>query len=301
MTCNNQLGYTLVGTDIVSRTSPRLAMAACDGSVQGAGSVNFFSTPLPETGLAGSDAVSRFQRVADPDNANRLAYEMRLRQGDPQSNSGYRTEITGHLTLARAGRVWIGFSVRLPAAWKGAAATGVANSLYGADETNIFQVHQQPDVGDTNGNPSISINVAGGGAGSPQLSRMWVRVVSNPNAVSLTEATTRRVVWQEDNYPADQWLHFAIDLLPSWDAAQNPHLRIWRAVGNGDPVQIVNDAHPNQSNNVGEDYIKHGIYYYVNAWTAGITERVIHSKGLHRWAHSADMTPAAIVAYLRGI
>ena len=188
-----------------------------------------------------------------------------------------------------------------PAAWKATAATGVANTLNGSDETAIFQIHQAPDAGDTFTNPCISIHVGGGGVSTPELASMWVRVNSNPNPTTHAGDTVRRTVWEESDYPTDVWQYWVIDVRPHWDAAQSPHLRVWRAVGAGALVQLVNDTQPNQVNNVADDYPKGGVYYWADAWTGGLTERVIHSKGIHRWSHSTDMTAAGVLAYLRGI
>lgn len=270
---------------------PRWPFANCDGSVETQGPSAGVSQSLSatsESGVAGPDAVVRFGKTTDPDDPAKTCFVMRWKQGDDTGTK--RTELsfsptTGFSPIPLGGVCWLACSMRLPSAWKSADSN---------DETMIFQVHESPDAGDDTQPAPIGMVVTG------RVQRLWVR--SNPNATTLQAATVYNEVWRESEYPADQWQHWVFKLKSHWDASQSPRLEAWRALGSsGALVKMIDYSAPNTYNNTNRDFAKHGNYYYANLWTGGLTERVMHSKGLYQWLDGQGLTPELIVQHLRSI
>lgn len=267
---------------------PRWPFANCDGSIetQGpSGSLSQSISATSESGINGPDSQMRFGKVADPDNASKSALYMHRTQGDEATLQ--RTELSFSPTFTPvplASSVWIACSMRIPAAWKAAGAS---------DETMVFQVHETPDGGDDTQPAPIGMLVRG----SQQMA--WVR--SNPNAVTLQADTTLQWVWEEADYPADQWQHWIFKLRSHWLAANGPRLEAWRAVGNGGLVKLIDYSGPNAYNNTNRDYAKHGLYYYDDEWSGGLTSRTMHSKGLYQWMDGQGINESLILDHLRSI
>ena len=268
---------------------PRWPFANCDGSIetQGpAGSLAQSMAATSEAGIAGPDAAMRFGKVADPDNAAKTCYYMHRKQGDEATLK--RTELSFSNTFTPvplASPVWIACSMRIPTAWASAGA---------ADETMVFQVHETTDGGDDTQPAPIGMLVKGTGM------LMWVR--SNPNAVTLGADTTYTQVWSEAAFPADQWQHWVFKLRSHWDSAQSPRFEAWRALGDsGALVKVFDFSGPNAYNNTARDYVKHGLYYYDEEWSGGLTSRTMHSKGLFQWLDGQGIDQNLILEHLRSI
>lgn len=297
-------GYVCIGGANWLHCHPRTLFSAANGSISAVGStVNVNS--LAETGVVGGDAATRFGKAVDPDDANKRALLHAIRPADTPINGGVRSEhafggTSERLTFGE--RFWIGFSVRIAEDWKDGAASGVGNTATGADEVMIWQWHCNPDVGDSEVNPPISL-IAMSGGGSLSACRQKLVIKYNVNATTLTADTVTRTGFDETNPPFGMWQHFAIDAVSHWDATQSPHFRLYRAIEDGDVVQLIDDALPNHYNNTNAGYLKHGMYYYAstNAWSNSRTEWAMHSKGMHVWRHSDDLSAQGVVDYLRAI
>ena len=260
--------------------------------------------PTPETwpdvGYSGVDGALRFGAVADPDNPARKAFLYRMRQGDGTDSTGsHRVEISLGNTYIPTPKLWRGrrfmsaFSVRIPEAWR---------SIVPPDEHLLWQIHDTGDVGDDAAqNPNVSLIQFGGPGGDPSQSRLsWMfRTSADPVTRKADYINTR---YDDFDWPGDTWIHYAMDMVMHWDASQGPYFRIWRALGDSGPIELfVDHTGPNQYNNVQDDYVKCGLYYYANAYSAGITDRVVHNKGLHLWRYKPGMTPERLIAFSRGI
>lgn len=268
---------------------PRWPFANCDGSIetQGpAGSLSQSMAATSEAGIAGPDAALRFGKVADPDDGSKTCYYLHRKQGDESTLK--RTEMSFSNTftpIPLASSVWIACAMRIPAAW---AAAGPG------DETMVFQIHETTDVGDDTQPAPIGMLVRGTGM------LAWVR--SNPNATTIAAQTTYTEVWNEAVFPSDRWQHWVFKLRSHWDPAQSPRLEAWRALGSsGSLVKLIDFAGPNSYNNTARDYAKHGLYYYDDEWSGGLTSRTMHSKGLYQWLDGQGLTPELIVEHLRSV
>lgn len=267
---------------------PRWPFANCDGTVETQGPAGSLSQSLSATSespINGPDALMRFGKVADPDNASKSALYMHRKQGDEATLK--RTELSFSPTFTPvplAASVWIACSMRIPAAWKAAGAS---------DETLVFQVHETTDGGDETQPAPIGMIVRG----TQQMA--WVR--SNPNAVTLQADTTFQWVWVEADYPADQWQHWIFKLRSHWLSANAPRFEAWRAVGDGSLVKLIDYGGPNAYNNTNRDYAKHGLYYYDDEWSGGLTSRTMHSKGLYQWLDGQGIDESLILEHLRSV
>ncbi len=268
---------------------PRWPFANADGSIetQGpAGSLSQSMSATSESGINGPDAQVRFGKVTDPDDASKAALYLHRKQGDEATLK--RTEMSFSPTFTPvplAATCWIACSMRIPAAWAAASA---------GDETMVFQVHETPDGGDDTQPAPIGMLVKGTGM------LAWVR--SNPNAVTLEAATTYTQVWSEATYPTDQWQHWVFKLRSHWDSAQAPRFEAWRALGDsGALVKLIDYGGPNSYNNTSRDYAKHGLYYYDDEWSGGLTSRTMHSKGLYQWLDGQGIDESMILEHLRSV
>lgn len=268
---------------------PRWVFAACDGTLETQGpsaSLTASMSAVSESGVLGPDSVVRFAKVADPDNAAKRAYLMRRKQGDELTIK--RTELSFSTTFTpvpRGSVCWIGFATRLPEVFR---------TMTGTDEVMIFQVHETPDAGDDTQGAPIGMVVRG------PRQMMWVQ--SNPNATTLAAATTYTEVFSETVWPGDQWQFWAVKLRSDWDPASLPRIEAWRRVGaSSASVKVVDYAGPNSYNNTVRDYIKSGLYYYSGQWTGGVTEKVLHHKGIYQWMDGHGIDQEAILDHLQSI
>lgn len=306
ITVNDIDGYVALDVKTQTQSDPQTLFKYMSGGLDALGSSR---TPasLSESGLFatngvnGNDSLSRFTKVADPLDAARKAFKMELKQGD-LTTAGHRIELshggTG-LSFLRGKNYWVSLAFHTPSTWKTVDKDLVGNQNAQHDETCVFQMHDVADGGDTNHQPTMAMIIHGGGAGHPELSQMYYTIRDNPNATSNSNDDNSRTVWQESDYPADTWQYWIFNFRLHWDSAYNPFFKAWRRVGyTGDYIQLVNDVHPNQFNNTADDYQKHGMYYYADAWTGGITARTLHSKGLYSFKDDGTITLAEIAAFM---
>lgn len=270
-------------------TDPRWPFANCDGSIEtqgpSAGVTQSLAT-TSEAGLFGPDAVMRFGKVTDPDSPGKFAYLLRRKQGDEGTLK--RTELSFSTTFTPVplgAACWIGFAIRVPSAWRG---------MTGTDEVMVWQVHETPDGGDDTQEAPIGMTVRG------NRMLMWVR--SNPNATTLEASTTYAEVFSESVWPGDVWQFWAVKLVSHWTSSgQSPHLEAWRRIGSGATVKVVDHAGPNSYNNAVRDYAKSGLYYYAEQWTGGLTDKVMHHKGIYQWLAGQGLDQESILDYLQAI
>lgn len=267
---------------------PRWPFANCDGSVETQGptvGVAQSVASTSESGIAGPDAVVRFGKVADPDDAAKFAYILRRKQGDEGTLK--RTELSFSPTFTPVplgSACWIGFAFRIPSAW---------SAMTGTDEVMLWQVHETPDGGDDTQPAPIGLVVKG-----DEL-MMWVR--SNPNAVTYAADTTYTEVFNEAAWPGDQWQFWAVKLNSHWDEAESPTFEAWRRVGTGATVKVIDYAGPNAYNNTVRDYVKSGLYYYAEQWTGGLTDKAMYHKGLYQWLDGQGIDEELILDHLQSI
>lgn len=289
--CNNVDGYYTYDNRAISTQDPRAPFAQTSEHVQVYGTYPDINT-VPETGVVGADTLPRFIRVADPLDANRKAYLMRLTQGDPETSSSHRVEISAATPLPRGDNVWIGIGFLTPSSWKSVDDVLVGNPGGSSDQTLVWQMHDVGDVWDTAGqNPNLSMILIGGGSGTPERSKLVLTARTSTNPVTIKAEYQTRTMFEETDYPADVWQYWIFNVRLHWDSSYSPYFKAWRRVGyTGEWKQLVDDNLPNQFNNVPNDYQKQGIYYYVDAWTGGITSRVLYSKGLHSFKDDGSIT-----------
>lgn len=304
---NNTSGMRVLPAGAVNIINPRWPNADHRGAVECVGSSTDINTI--GTGINGIDGQMRFGRVVDPDDSLKMAYYLRLDQGDASlSGDGTKqrlemkdSDLVGR--IQRGTRYWMAIGFRVPDLWKQASPTITGNEHGTRDETLLFQIHENPDSFDVSSNPAVVLTVVGGGVGTPQNSYAYVTIRSNPNLVSTgSSQNTVREVWREYDYPCGVWQYWVFDVLLHWDAAQGPYLKAYRALGSGAMSLMFHDQHPNHYNNTENDpYVKTGMYYYVAAWTGGFTSRVMYHKGLHVWKHRDGMDADRVMTYLRSI
>lgn len=304
---NDIEGYVVRDVKTHTQTDPRTLLKYIDGGLDALGASR---TPasLSDSGLfatngvTGNDSLARFTKVADPMDVGRKAYKMELKQGD-LTTSGLRIEFshggTG-LSFSRGKDYWAALAFHTPSSWKEVDKDLVGNSNAQHDETCLFQMHDVADGGDTNNHqPNMAMIVHGGGAGQPELSQMYFTIRDNPAASSNANSDTFRTVWSESNYPADEWQYWIFNFRLHWDDTYEPFFKAWRRVGyDSDYVQLIDDAHANQYNNTADDYQKHGMYYYANEWSGGVTARTLYSKGLYSFVDDGTVTLAEIAAFM---
>lgn len=303
---NDVDGYTAKDVRQHTYSDPRTLFKYMDGGLDALGSSR---TPasLSESGLFATegvnanDSLSRFTKVDDPIDGLRKAFKMELKDGD-LTTGGHRIEFshggTG-LSFPRGEDFWIAFAFHTPSSWKTVDKDLVGNPNAQHDETCVFQMHDVGDVGDTNHQPNMAMIMHGGGAGTPELSQMYFTIRDNPNASSNSNDDNFRTVWQESNYPADTWQYWIFNLRLHWDSAHNPFFKAWRRVGyTGEYVQVINEVHPNQFNNILDDYQKHGMYYYADEWSGGVTARTLYSKGLYSFRDDGTITLAEVADFM---
>ncbi len=108
--------------------------------------------------------------------------------------------------------------------------------------------------------------------------RFWVQ--SN-SVLDGTDATTKGTVF---DFPVSKgaWNYIVIQWKYEWDAAKGPYTRLWRAVGNGSPEQIVNTNIANAfRESAGYHPWKYGLYMWdVNNGWGSSSSRTIYTKGL---------------------
>lgn len=300
--CNNVDGYYSADVKGLGTIDPRGLLKYSQGSLEAYGTYPAL-TAVPEAGVVGADTIPRFIRVADPLDAQRNAYQMRLTQGDPNTSGSKRVELTSFSPgLTRGKDLWITFAFLTPSAWKTCDRTLTGNPNAGADETLVWQIHDDSDVGDDAAqNPNVAMILTGGGAGTPELSKLNLSVRTSATAITTKAGYSQRTLFQELDYPADVWQYWVINCRMHWDIAFGPYFKAYRRIGYTGPwIQVVDDKLPNQYNNIKEDYQKHGIYYYPDAWTGGITSRLLHSKGLYTF-QGDGVTFDDVTSFLDGV
>lgn len=306
MKVNDQDGYVARDVKTQVQTDPRFPFRLSDGGLDALGS-SWAPASIPDSGLFatngvnGNDSLARFTNVVDPLDVNRRAFKMELKQGD-LTTAGHRIELSQGgvgLSIPRGKDYWVAFAFHTPSSWKTVDKDLVANPNAQHDETCVFQMHDVADGGDTNHQPNMAMTIHGGGAGRPDLSQMYFQIRDNPLANSNSNNDTFRTVWRESDYPADVWQYWVFNLRLHWDDSYKPFFKAWRRVGyTGEYKLVIDDKHANQFNNVADDYQKHGMYYYADAWTGGITARALHSKGLYLFRDDGSVTLKSVTDFM---
>jgi hypothetical protein len=108
--------------------------------------------------------------------------------------------------------------------------------------------------------------------------RFWVQ--SN-NVLDGTNSTVKGSVY---DFPVAKgvWNYIIIQWKFEWDVTKRPYTRLWRAVGNKSPVQIVNTGIANAfRESAGYHPWKYGLYLWnVNSGWGSSATRTIYTKGL---------------------
>jgi hypothetical protein len=109
--------------------------------------------------------------------------------------------------------------------------------------------------------------------------RLWVQ--SN-NVLDGTDATRTGSTF---DFPVQKgvWNYFVIQWKYEWDEVKGPYTRVWRAVGNGSPVQLVDTTIPNSfRESAGFHPWKFGLYMWdINIGFSATATTEIYTKGLY--------------------
>lgn len=301
---NDVEGYVARDVKQHQATDPRMLNKWCNGALDYLNtSTNFIS--ISDAGINGADSQPRFSKVTDPQDPTKVAYKFELKQGDPPAGAP-RIEISqsgAGAYIPRGVDHWICFAFIPPSSWKNANSTPPQNGNGLHDETCLWQMH---DVGDSPGtidsatqNPNIALMVHGGGSGTPELSKQYITIRDSQTFATIANQAHVRTAYTENNYPADVWQYWIINIRLHWDATYSPFMKAWRRLGyTGDWTQLVDDTGPNQYNNTNDDYHKAGIYYYADEWSGGVTSRVLYNKGLYCFRDDGTITRDAIAEFM---
>lgn len=243
---------------------------------------------VSEPGVA-RDADYTLLRTDDPIATGHKAFRHRIDPSwDTWSGPTWRSEIIANWSSApsnvhRGIEYWIGFAYKLEADIA-AAGTG---------EHSLLDFHVVADAGDSNPYSPFHFYIKDGD---------W-RIHSRYNANAVTNAgqSTVQDIWTENSPSSADWHYFAMNVLFHWDAAEDPFIRIWRAVGDAAPTQIVDHESPNCYNDEA-DFMpqKFGIY----RWDAFTGQRTVFTKGFYVFEAGAGVEPLnqnTIIGLLRSI
>lgn len=109
--------------------------------------------------------------------------------------------------------------------------------------------------------------------------RFWV----NSNSVLDGSDATRTSHTFDFPIQKGTWNYIVIQWRFEWDESKGPYTRLWRAVGNGPPVQIVNtDVANAYRESAGYHPWKFGLYMWdINKGWGTSPTRTIYTKGLY--------------------
>lgn len=245
---------------------------------------------VAEPGIPGAGGDWALLRTVDPLDARRAAYRHRISADFPMWGQTWRSEITANWTddgtnVTRGVDYWIAWAVKLEPDTVSA----------GAGEISLLDFHVVPDPGDTQNNSPFHLFL---NEGALRFMSLW-----NPDAVTLKSRTRLLHLWREDGVATDRWHWFVMKARFHWDAAEGPYLQIWRAVGDGPPVQIAARTGPNAFNDRAPFLPqKFGLYRW-DPWT-GAPTRTLYSKGFYVLRDLPGDPPLdvhALLALLRSI
>jgi hypothetical protein len=231
-----------------------------------------------EPGILGSSDDFTLSRVVDPVAPTKAAFRHRISNRFPTwDGATFRSEVSANWSndgtnVTRGVDYWMAWAIKLDPDMLQA----------GNGSASLLDFHAVNDPGDTQRVSSFSMYAGEGG---------WNFTVKwNPNAVTLAGDTQSATVWRETGPSTSQWHKFVFKVRFHWDPAQRPYMRIWRAVGDGPLVQIVNRDGPNSYNDQAT-FIpqKFGIYRW-DPWS-GSTNRTAFTKGFFVLRDEAGSTP----------
>jgi hypothetical protein len=211
-------------------------------------------------------------RNTDPANVSRKAFRHRIVQGMAyRQDSGYqsaRAEIFSRwgytsATIQKSVPYWAAFAfyVDRDHPFNGSG-----------DDLDILEL----------GHPTSSSNSNPGPAFYLRRNGTWDSLLWG-NSV-LNGGTSTRVGTKPFSEPIAKgvWHYIVVQFKLEWNPSKGPYFRVWRATGNGAPVQIANSSAANTWN---ETYTytpwKYGLYQWnVNNWGSS-PSRTLYTKGLH--------------------
>lgn len=224
---------------------------------------------VPEGGIIGSGADYALSRGLDPLDSSKSAFRHRLSSSFPTwgSAGASRSEISANYSndgtnVTRGIEYWVAFAFKFDPDMFGQGNGGAG----------LFEFHQVPDPGE-NWLPS-SLGMI---AGEDNLQFVVRTDSSQPTPDKAPPAST---LWRETSPSTTEWHRFIVKVRLHWDAGKSPYLKIWRAVGDGPLLQIVNHNGPNDYRN-NAPYVpqKFGLYRW-DSW-AGKSTRTLYTKGLY--------------------
>jgi hypothetical protein len=230
-------------------------------------------TTFPEPGYL-DWKVNQFtvMRGTDPANATKKAFRHKLVKG-----MSYRQDSTYQSARASTMSMW---SATSPFVLKDGIPYWAAFAVYvendhpldgSGDHISILSLGHSVTSKNTQSMNKLDLRKDG-------KLRFWVQ----SNAVlNGTDATAKGTVY---DFPVTKgaWNYIVIQWKYEWDVSKGPYTRLWRAVGSGAPVQIVNTNIANAfRETAGFHPWKYGLYMWnINSGWGSSTSRTIYTKGL---------------------
>lgn len=262
----------------------------------------------PDALMNGSLLVSK---VTDPGDAASHAWSLRIDRTAHVSATTlkYRTELASANSWNQQPRgtpQWLVFAARIPESWR---------TLATDDLSIIWQLHGGGNDSDVPGgekNPPMSGRFIGGGPGTPQNSRLNIRMDAQMRfdpvdpLLTLNEHVDHRVNVDIMDVPADTWIYMAVNMLEAVGPEGPGFFKVWVAYDGGPLEQVANYEGPTGYAGTETSYPKCGMYRIKRgelgpAWAEGETERVILQKGLYRWTGQQNLTAQDVIDAVRSI
>lgn len=243
---------------------------------------------LSEPGQYGEDGQLRFGKEADPLDSTHRAFAHRLNSSYsrftiiPIQGASYYSNlsyVTGPWDASGASPmqeepVWIAFSIKFNSDMFG----------HNGDSLAFMELHNVPDSYDSE--PMAHFAMLAGQNDIQIISR------SNPNSAGTQASRTDRTLFSESNPSTTQWHHFVIQANFTSNSSRNPYIRIWRKLGNGAPVQIVNSTAINAYNDQAKYMPPYfGMYMWNANGMGNKSTRTLFSKGMYILRDAAGSTP----------
>lgn len=230
-------------------------------------------TTFPEPGYV-DWKVNQFtvMREADPANPSKKAFRHKILKG-----MSYRQDSTYQSARASTMSMW---SASSPYVLKDSIPYWAAFAVYvgndhplngSGDHISILSLGHAVTSSNTQSMNKLDLRKDG-------KLRFWIQ--SN-NVLNGTNATAQGRVY---DFPVTKgvWNYIIIQWKYEWDVAKGPYTRLWRAVGTGAPVQIVNTNIANSfRESAGYHPWKFGLYMWdINNGWGSSSSRTIYTKGL---------------------
>jgi hypothetical protein len=188
-----------------------------------------------------SASPSNFNFVPDPSRPGRQVLEMKINNGEPKAEGGWRTEIVPNGDMMKSGIRWYGFEFYIPIDWQVTSKGIVLSQIHGNDYLGLI--------------PVVSLGVTG--------TKMYLMLGSNTNLINSSvppsSLNTIRVSPWEASLVTGQWYRLVVRADWSFEPGKGA-IDVW--INN----KVVYSAHntPNSYDTSGNErsgnYSKMGLY-----------------------------------------